>query len=158
MKYELIHTTKEGIKILVSRGKKRESPYDFRVWFKEPNKRFRTPKHVHLIVELYVKQAFNSRLTFKLRDHLLRIFDLIKPIEYYPPKLQVYRSEHAEEFKELDKVGEFTVEFLLVVTELIMIQEKTNYPAGSLTQRLYYNFGRKDRFSVISSAVFRGRK
>jgi hypothetical protein len=60
-------------------------------------------------------------------------------------------------FTELDKVGEFSVEFLLVVTELIMIQEKTNYPQGSLTQKLYADFGIKDRFSVIQSAVFRGR-
>lgn len=158
MKYKLIYTTKSGVEILVSVGKKAESPYDFRVWFKEPNKRLRTPKHIHLIVELYVKQAFNPSLTLRLRDHLLEVFDLIRPINYYPPRLQIYRPEHIGEFQELDKVGEFTVEFLLVVTELIMIQEKTNYPMSSLTQKLYYNFGRKDRFSVISSAAFRGRK
>jgi len=36
----------------------------------------------------------------------------IKPINYFPPRLQFFRPEHTEPFKELDKVGEFTVEFL----------------------------------------------
>ena len=61
----------------------------------------------------------------------------IKPINSFPPHLQFFKPEHVEQFKELDAVGEFTVEFLLVVTELMAIQEKTNYPEGSLTESLY---------------------
>ncbi len=152
----LIHTTKNGVAIFVEKGRKPQSPYDFRVRFREPNKRDRTPTHVHLIVEMYVKHAFNDKLTLELKNHILNIFSKIQPINYYPPKLQFFQLEHAELFKELDEVGEFSVEFLLAVTELIMIQEKTNYPKGSLTQRLYADFGVKDRFSVIQSAVFRG--
>jgi len=52
-------------------------------------------------------------------------------------------------------VGEFPIEFLLVVTELLAIQEKTNYPKGSLTENLYRDFGVKDRFSVIQKAVLK---
>lgn len=44
---------------------------------------------------------------------------------------------------------------MLVVTELIMIQEKTNYPEGSLTRQLYEDFGVRDRFSVINSATLK---
>lgn len=36
-----------------------------------------------------------------------------------------------------------------------MIQEKTNYPQGSLTQQLYADFGVKDRFSVINAATLK---
>ena len=50
---------------------------------------------------------------------------------------------------------EFTVEFLLVVTELMATQEKTNYPEGSLTESLYEDFGVKDRFQVIQKAVLK---
>ncbi len=46
----------------------------------------------------------------------------------FPPALQVFKPEHIEPFKDLDKAGEFTVEFLLIATELVAIQEKTNYP------------------------------
>jgi len=154
----LVYTTQSGVQILVKKGRKPQSPYDFRVRFHEPGKRERQQAHVHSIVEMYVKHAFNPELTLKLRDHILKVFDLIQPIDYYPPRLQVFKPEHVEPFKELDKVGEFTVEFLLVTTELIMIQEVTNYPEGSLTGNLYSNFGVKDRFSVIQAATFRGRR
>lgn len=151
-----IYTTQKGVEIFVEKGTKQQSPYDFKVRFHEPGKRKRTPTHVHLIVEMYVKHAFNSKLTLELKKHLLELFDKIQPIDYYPPRLQIFKPEHVKPFIELDKVGEFSVEFMLVATELIMIQETTNYPQGSLTQNLYANFGVKDRFSVIQSAVFRG--
>jgi len=47
------------------------------------------------------------------------------------------------------------IEFMLVVTELMAIQEKTNYPKGSLTESLYEDFGVKDRFQVIQKAVLK---
>jgi hypothetical protein len=152
----LIYTTQKGIEIFVEKGRKQQSPYDFRVRFREPGRRERTPTHVHLIVEMYVKNAFNPKLTLELKNHILDVFSKIQPINYYPPRLQIFKPEHVKPFIDLDKVGEFSVEFLLVTTELIMIQEITNYPQGSLTQKLYADFGIKDRFSVIQSAVFRG--
>ena len=152
---DLVYITKTNVQIGVYPGRKPESPYDFIVKFREPNKRERTPSHVHLIVEMYVKYAHNPPLTLKLKDHILTILTQVKPINSFPPSLQLFKPEHAEPFRDLDKVGEFTVEFLLVVTELMAIQEKTNYPAGSLTESLYKAFGVKDRFSVIQKAVLK---
>lgn len=152
---DLVYTTKANVQIGVYPGRKPESPYDFIVKFREPNKRERTPAHVHLIVEMYVKHAYNSSLTLTLRDHILTMLREIKPVNTFPPYLQFFKPEHIESFKDLDRVGEFTVEFMLVVTELMAIQEKTNYPEGSLTESLYKNFGVKDRFSVIQKAVLK---
>jgi len=152
---DLVYTTKTNVQIGVYPGRKPESPYDFIVKFREPGKRERTPAHVHLIVEMYVKYAHNPSLTLQLKEHILKMFTQIKPINSFPPSLQFFRPEHIEPFKDLDKVGEFTVEFLLVVTELMAIQEKTNYPEGSLTESLYKDFGVKDRFSVIQKAVLK---
>ena len=153
---DVVYTTKENVQILVYSGTKTQSPYDFRVKFKKQEGRERTPKHIHMIVEMYVEHAYNPVLTMKLRDHILEIFEHIQPIDYFPPKLQFFKPEHIEPFRELDKVGEFTVEFLLVTTELIAIQEKTNYPKGSLTESLYKDFGVKERFQVIQKASWRG--
>ncbi|MEW6674861.1 MAG: hypothetical protein AB1348_02405, partial [Nitrospirota bacterium] len=152
---DLIYTTKAEVKIGVYPGRKSESPYDFIVKFRKPNKRERTPAHVHLIVEMYVKHAHNPSLTLKLKEHILTMLSQIKPVNSFPPRLQFFKTEHIEPFKNLDKVGEFPVEFLLVVTELMAIQEKTNYPEGSLTESLYKDFGVKDRFSVIQKAVLK---
>ncbi|MEW6409239.1 MAG: hypothetical protein AB1488_03890 [Nitrospirota bacterium] len=110
------------------------------------------------LLELYVKHAYNPSLTLKLRDHILRMLSQIKPVNSFPPTLQLFKPEHIEPFKELDKVGEFTIEFLLVAIEPVAIQEKTNYPTGTVTENLYENFGVKDRFSVIQGAVWRGKK
>jgi len=152
---DLVYTTEANVQIGVYPGKKPESPYDFIVKFREPNKRERTPAHIHLIVEMYVKHAHNPSLTLKLKEHILKMLNQIKPVNSFPPSLQFFRPEHVDPFKDLDRVGEFTVEILLVVTELMAIQEKTNYPEGSLTESLYMDFGVKDRFSVIQKAVLK---
>lgn len=115
-------------------------------------------KHVHLVVEMYVKEAYNPSLTYQLRDHLLQVFDKVQPVAGFPPALQVYRQGDEQLFQALDAVGEFSTEFLLVVSELIFIQEKTNYPQGSLTRELYAAFGVRDRFSVIHIATHRGTR
>lgn len=151
---QIIWTTQRGVEIVVERGRK--SNLDFVVKYREPNGRWRTPKHIHLIVELYVKQAYRPQLTLELRDCLLAMYDKIQPAPQYPPTLQVYQPGDEQRFSALDNVGEYTVEFLLVVSELIFIQEKTNYPQGSLTRELYEDFGTKDRFSVLHKAAFRG--
>lgn len=153
----LIWTTQEGVEIAVEKGRKKQSPYDFKVRFREPGKRWRTPEHVHLIVELYVKEVYDRQLTLQLRNHLLQVFQQVQPINYFPPKLQVFEPSQTEAFQPLNSVGEMSVEFLLVVSELIFIQEKTNYPAGSLTYELYKSFGTKDRFSVVQRATFKNR-
>ncbi len=104
---------------------------------------------------MYVKYASNPQLTFKLKEHILSMLESIQPVSCFPPCLQYFKPEHVKLFEDLDRVGEFTVEFMLVVTELVAIQEKTNYPQGSLTESLYRAFGVKDRFSVIQKAVWR---
>lgn len=155
---DLVYTTRTNVRFEVYPGRKKQSPYDFIVKFREPGKRVRTPAHVHLIVEMYVKHAYNPSLTLKLRDHILTMLSQIKPVTSFPPTLQFFKPEHIEPFRELDKVGEFTVEFLLVAIELVAIQEKTNYPKGTVTENLYKNFGVRDRFSVIQGAVWKGKK
>jgi len=155
---DCIYTTEKGIRINVYPGKKKESPHDFKVKFQEPGKKERTPAHVHIIVEMYVKHAYNPNLTLKLKEHILQMMQQIRPANSFPPHLQFFKPQHVDPFRELDRVGEFTVEFLLVVIELLAIQEKTNYPQGLLTESLYRDFGIKDRFSVIQKAIFRGQK
>ena len=91
---DLVYTTKANVQIGVYPGRKPESPYDFIVKFREPNKRERTPAHVHLIVEMYVKYAHNPSLTLKLKDHILKMLSTIKPITSFPPTLQFFRPEH----------------------------------------------------------------
>jgi len=154
----LIYTTRKGVKIFVSKGGK--SQFNFKVQYQEPGKAVRTPKHIHLIIDLYMKRTGNKQLTMELVDHIVNNIILkVQSSTINPPKIQVFSSEHVEQFKELDNYGEYPVEFLLIVTELIMIQEKTNYPNGVLNLNLFKKFREeKDIFSVVSAATFRGGK
>jgi len=90
-------------------------------------------------------------------DHVIdNIILKVKPATTFPPKLQVFQPADVQRYQELDRYGEYPVDFLLVVTELIQIQEKTNYPTGTLNLSLFRLFREKaDIFSVVSAATFR---
>ncbi len=152
-----VYTTAEGVKVYVCKGGKSE--YNFKVQYEEPGKRVRTPKHIHLIIDLYMKLTGNRSLTMQFVDHIIdQIILKVVPSTLNPPMLQVFSPQHVAQFQQLDRYGEYTVEFLLVVSELIMIQEKTNYPDGVINLNLFRLFRDEgDIFSVVSTATFRGR-
>lgn len=149
----VIYRSARGVQILVKPGKKGQ--FDFMVSYREPGKRIRTPKHIHLIIDLYLKLAGDPENAMKLIDHIIDIILKIKPAAGFPPKLELFSESDVSRFESLDKYGEYSTEFLLVVTELIMKQEKTNYPNGNMNLRLFRKFReRADIFSVVSAATF----
>lgn len=152
----LIKTTSNNIQILVSKGSKPESPYDFKVHYKEPGKRPRTPKHIHLIIDLYMKLSKNEDLTLKFIGYLIDMMQKLKPETTFPPSTQISNHPYSE-FTELNQYGEYTVEFICSIIELIMIQEKTNYPNGNLNVKVFKMFrdNHKEIFRVVSAATFR---
>lgn len=119
--------------------------------------RLRTPKHIHLIVDLFAKRTGDLQLSNALIDYIIQDIILkVTPSISYPPSLQIFKPVHAESFSALSKYGEYSAEFLLVITELIMIQEKTNYPNGTINLKLFQKLrAGADIFSVVSAATFR---
>jgi hypothetical protein len=150
----LIHTTLSEDQIFVAKGSK--SQLDFIVKYRSPGKRLRTPKHIHLVVDLYAKLAGNENLSMKFIDHVISMIEQMQPVQMFPPRLQFFSKEQLSLFDGLDMYGEYSVEFLLVVIELIMLEEKTNYPNGTLNLRIFRNMREKaDIYSVVSAATFR---
>ena len=151
----LIHTTAENVQILAYPGSK--SPCDFIVKYRELGKRERTPKHIHMVVDLFMKRAADPMLTRKLLDHIVDNICLqVQPSPTNHPSLQIYAPQDALEFVSLNGAGEYSIEFLLVTLELIQTQEITNYPGGNGHHGLYTllrNGG--SIFSVVSAATFR---
>lgn len=151
----LCHTTKDRVRIYTEPGRK--SAYDFVVRYQQPGKRMRTPKHIHIIADLYQKRGAKPGLVNDFVDHIIGIIEATTPANTYPPVLRAFGERQIERFAGLDGIGEYGVEFLLVVIELIMIQERTNYPNGDINQRLFQKFrDGEDIFSVVSAATFRG--
>lgn len=144
----------DGIEVGVEKGSK--SANDFKVKYRLPGGRERTPKHIHLIIDILLKRQGNRDLTNKLVKHLLDILSHLRPISSYPPKFQYFKLEEAKKFDELNRFGEYKVEFLLAIFELIMIQEVTNYPTGKMNRRLFERILEgADIFSLVSAATFR---
>ena len=129
------------------------------VRYRQIGKRLRTPKHIHLIVDLYQKKAVEPRLTNEFVDHIIEhVIRQVFAAITFPPELQIFQSAHIGQFEGLNGISEYTPEFLLVIIELIMIQEKTNYPDGVLNLNLFQAFrNNADIFSVVGAATFRGR-
>ena len=154
MEQNLIFTTSSGDQIFVSKGKK--SPMDFIVKYRSPGKRLRTPKHIHIIVDLYAKLTGDEDTGMLFIEHIISMIQKMSPLENYPPKLFFFSEEQASRFNDLDSFGEYSVQFLLVVIELLMLQEKTNYPNGTINVRIFQMMRNKaDIYSVVSAATFR---
>jgi len=156
--YILMHTTREGFQILVTSGKK--GKFDYKILYRKPSKtarngftRTRTPKHIHVIVELYAKLGASPKLTLELREYFLELFSKVKAVHYYPPSLLFFRPSKAKKYKKLDRFGEFSSEFLMVFVELLLIQEKTNYSRMEISEKLFRHFAKHEVFSVVSIAT-----
>lgn len=148
--------------VLVSKGGK-PAPADFLVHYRRLARgaRIRTPKHIHLIVDLFAKRIANANQTEQLvRNHLKFIRDSY-PAARFPPvdpeRFHVRVQREAAGFAALDGIGEFPVDFLIGVLMLVQIQEKTNYPAGTVSEELYNDFlAGDDIFSLVGTATWRG--
>ena len=145
-----IYRTNTGVIIYVSQGSK--SPHDFVVRYREPGKRQRTPKHIHFIIDLYLKRKGNRELTQRLVEHFVnQVIGQVQPSLSSPPSLQVFSPIHTSHFQPLNAHGEYSVEFILVATELIMIQEKTNYPHGNMNLKLFQRFLSEADIFILNS-------
>lgn len=147
------------------------SPYDILIKYRQKTKgnkwsHIRTPKHIHWAADMLTKIYSNRELTQQFLDFLIGIWSrtvAIKTEEARTEALKIelllhaYRQE-VEKYKELDEYGEYSVEFLILLARLLMIQEKTNredaYMFGRLLQKLRAG---EDIFSIISTATLNGR-
>jgi hypothetical protein len=152
-----IYQTQRGDTIFVVQGAK--SKFDFIVKYRSPRKRIRTPKHIHLLIDLYAKITGNENLAMKLIDHIITLIEKVKPETTFPPELEFFSDADVMAFSELDRFGEYSAEFLLVLIELILRQEKTNYPNGVLSLSFFNAIRRKaDIYSIVNIASFNRRR
>jgi len=154
---QLIATVR-GYEIYVDKGSK--SINDFIVRYKQPGKRIRTPKHIHLAVDLCMKKTGDPRRMRKLLEDMKTVVESLRPSRSFPPRFQIYTPELARKHRALNSYGEYPVEFLLAIFELIAIQEKTNYPEGVASKEFVDKLlSDSDIFSIVSGATWvnRGR-
>ena len=155
----------DGRIIGVFQGARGENPYlDIIVKYKDKytkGKICRTPQHIHWAIDLLIKKEHNKELTKRFVSYLLNMWQKIEPFrdkeEQQKCELKYTNPENLKEFEELNQYGEYSIEFIGHILELIMMQEKT----GSAKAHMFKGvleaiYKDKDIFSIVSKATYRG--
>lgn len=142
------------------------SEFDIVIKYKKDEKRIRTPKHIHWAVDALMKRQGNEQLT---KQYLLAVQNWWKTCEPLPSNDYETLKKVLEKGKEdiniehyvpLNAYGEYDVEFLYSLMELLAVQEKTNnrnaYMFGKIIDELLKDD--LDIFKIVSTAGFGGRK
>lgn len=142
------------------------SQFDIVIKYKKDRKRIRTPKHIHWVVDILMKMQGNEELTKKYLLAIQNCWNTCAPLsnnDFEALKNLIENGEkdiEIEQYFDLNAFGEYDVEFLYVLMELLAVQEKTNradaYMFGKIIEELLE--ADRDIFKIISTAGFGGRK
>lgn len=160
--FKEFHLT-NGVVIGIFQGDRGQNPdFDIVIKYKEPGKRIRTPKHIHWTIDLLIKKQHAHDLTLKFVRYLRAMYDQIEPFrtksEQQACNLKFTTNEKLREFEPLNQYGEYSVEFIGHIIELMMIMEKTGMEGAFMFKDLMDTIiQEKDIFSIVSQATHNGR-
>lgn len=142
------------------------SQFDIVIKYKKDRKRIRTPKHIHWVVDILMKMQGNEELTKKYLLAIQKCWNTCVPLsnnDFDTLKDLIENGENdikIDQYFDLNAFGEYDVEFLYVLMELLAVQEKTNradaYMFGKIIEELLE--ADRDIFKIISTAGFGGRR
>lgn len=127
----------------------------------------RTPKHIHWAVDMLIKLHENPEYTRQFLDTLISIWNATKPLKSGHQRSDVLdidylldvSKDNIEKIKDkLKNKGEYSINFLIILARLLMLQEKTNrndaYMFKNLLDALHSG---RDIFKIVSIASHTGR-
>lgn len=134
--------------------------------YKKDGKRIRTPKHIHWVVDILMKMQGNEGLTKKYLLAIQNCWNTCVPLSNNDFETLKVLSENGEKDIEINKYfdlnpfGEYDVEFLYVLMDLLAVQEKTNRADAYMFGKIIKELLKPDRdiFKIISTAGFVGRR
>ncbi len=124
--------------------------------------RIRTPKHIHWVIDLLLKKEHNEKLTLEFIEYLYNMYDQIAPFrtkeEQQRCEIHFTGSDKLKRFEELNRYGQYSVEFIGHIIELLSIEEKTGMEGAFMFKEVLKALkDKKDIFSIVSSATHNGR-
>lgn len=128
----------------------------------------RQPKHIHWAVDLLIKNEYDNRVVAMFIKKLIEDWQnhtIVKHItsedelsEFLnPEELLKYVFVEAEKYSAFDIHGEYPMELLILLSRLLMTQERTNRDDAYMFKRLIDSFNKTkvDFFDVVDIATFR---
>lgn len=142
------------------------SKFDIVIKYKKDGTRLRTPKHIHWVVDILMKMQGNEVLAKRYLRAIQNCWNTCVPLtnnDYATLRALIENGENdidIEQYFPLNAYGEYDVEFLYILMELLAVQEKTNrvdaYMFGNIIEELLETD--RDIFKIISTAGFGGRR
>lgn len=174
-KMKLLQLYKLGDEFVVAVFQGKISEHDMIVKFRQYNKhkstwsRFRQPKHIHWTVDVLIKQEYNRETINTFLVNLLNDWEdrnVIPHLESAEERDEFLKSEkllryvyiEAERYSDYKLRGEYPISFLILVSRILMVQERTNREDAYMFKGLLESLmEHQDLYSVISKATFNGR-
>ena len=123
----------DGTIIGVFEGSRGHNPdHDILIKYKERGKQLRTPKHIHWVIDLLIKKEHNHELTLNFMKYLRSMYDRVGGFKSAEERnhfeLKETTTAKLKPFEELNKYGEYKVEFIGHLIELMIKMEKNTPP------------------------------
>ena len=156
----------DGVTIGVFPGSRGHKPeHDILIKYKEDGKRVRTPKHIHWVIDILIKKEHNKDLSMKFLKYLRDMYDRVKGFKSKEDRDKCELTETTKEklkpFKELNKYGEYSVEFIGHLIELMIKMEKNmpeDNPARVFKELMDSMIKEDEIFVIVSKATQIGRR
>jgi hypothetical protein len=146
------------------------SKYDILIKYRQKNNdkwsRIRTPKHVHWAVDIMIKMHSDPVATKSFLESLLVIWNKTKGIKNESERnkflslknLLELNKQNISLYNKLSDKGEYSINFLILLARLLMVQEKTNLETAYMFKKLLEKLKKNDDiFSIISTAAHNGK-
>lgn len=121
------------------------SQFDIVIKYKKDGTRIRTPKHIHWVVDILMKMQGNEALAKRYLRAIQNCWNACVPLtnnDYATLKALIENGENdidIEQYFALNAFGEYDVEFLYVLMELLAVQEKQIGQTPICSERLLKN-------------------
>lgn len=128
--------------------------------------RIRTPKHIHWTVDLLIKMHHDKKKTVEFIEYLITIWNSIISDETDEMRMANLNEDvllrtidnESEYYLELNKHGEYSIKFLILLARLLMKQEKNNRNDAYMFKKLLDRLkDYKSIYQIISTATMNGR-
>ena len=155
----------DGTTIGIFAGNRGANPdHDILIKYQEEGKRLRTPKHIHWVIDLLIKKEHNKELTLRFMNYLREMYDRVEAFKSKEDRALCFiketTSSKLKEFEELNKYGEYKVDFIGHLIELMIKMEKNtppDKPAKVFKELMDAMIHEKEIFVIVSKATQIGR-
>jgi uncharacterized protein YutE (UPF0331/DUF86 family) len=151
----------DGTVIGVFAGSRGANPeHDILIKYQEQGKKLRTPKHIHWVIDLLIKKEQDRTLTLNFMKYLRRMYDRVEAFKNKEDRTKCLLKETSAKklkpFEKLNKYGEYTVEFIGHLIELMIKMEKNTppeKPAHVFKELMDAMIKEKEIFVIVSKAT-----